>query len=49
MEKIDWKTINKNIKMQRSLVKNGKTPHIRDMARNRLYNMLEKVKQHGTK
>jgi hypothetical protein len=49
MEKIDWKKINLNIKMQRSLVKNGRTPHIRDMARNRLYAMLEKMKQYGTK
>jgi hypothetical protein len=49
MDKIDWKTINKNIKMQRSLVKNGKTPHIRDMARHRLYTMLAQVKTYGTK
>jgi DNA-binding MltR family transcriptional regulator len=46
MTKDEWKKINLNIKMQRSLVKNGRTPHIRDMARHRLYKMLAKVKEY---
>lgn len=45
MEKVDWKKINQNIKMQKSLIKNGKTPHIRDMARNQLKLLKQKVKQ----
>jgi hypothetical protein len=48
MTKDEWKQLRLNIKMQRSLVKNGKTPHIRDMARHRLYKMLAKVKQYAT-
>ena len=41
MTKDEWKQLRLNIKMQRSLVKNGRTPHIRDMARHRLYKMLD--------
>ena len=48
MAKVDWKRINQNIKMQKSLIRNGNTPHIRDMARHQLHKMLEKVKTYGT-
>jgi hypothetical protein len=41
MTKDEWQRLKQNIKMQRSLVKGGKTPHIRDMARHRLYKLLD--------
>lgn len=37
----EWKRIDQNIKMQKSLIRNGKTPHIRDMARHRLKMILQ--------
>ena len=45
MAKVDWKRINQNIKMQKSLIRNGKTPHIRDMARHQLKLMMLKLKE----
>lgn len=41
MEKINYQMLNKTIKIQKSLIRNGKTPHIRDQARYRLKMILE--------
>lgn len=41
MEKINYQMLNKTIKIQKSLIRNGKTPHIRDQARYRLRLILE--------
>jgi hypothetical protein len=45
LSKDEWARLNQNIKMQRSLIKNGRTPHIRDMARNRLKLVLDKKRK----
>jgi hypothetical protein len=42
--KKDYEMLRKTIKIQKSLIKNGKTPHIRDMARHRLKIILERAK-----
>lgn len=49
MTKEQFKQLRQNIKTQRSLVKGGKTPHIRDMARHRLYQLLDLQRYHGLK
>lgn len=41
MEKINYQMLNKTIKIQKSLIRNGNTPHIRDQARYRLKLILE--------
>lgn len=49
MTKDELQRLKLNIKMQRSLVKGGKTPHIRDMARHRLYKLLDLQRQYALK
>jgi hypothetical protein len=47
--KVDYQMLRKTIKIQKSLIRNGKTPHIRDMARHRLKLILERVKLNENK
>lgn len=41
-----WQRLNQNIKMQKSLIRNGKTPHIRDEARHRLKLIIEQKRKY---
>lgn len=45
LKSYEWQRLNSSIKMQKSLVKNGRTPHIRDQARYRLRLLLEKKRK----
>lgn len=46
LTKDEWRRLDANIKMQKSLIRNGKTPHIRDEARHRLKMIIEKKRQY---
>lgn len=41
-----WQRLNQNMKMQKSLIRNGKTPNIRDQARYRLKLIIQQAKQY---
>ena len=44
--KEQWQILYQNIKMQKSLIRNGKTPHIRDQAKYRLKLIMEQKKKY---
>lgn len=44
----EWQRLNQSIKMQKSLIKNGRTPHIRDRARYMYKILLEKKREAET-